>query len=375
MNVIILLGWIVFIALILLFAFTFLTMVEWDKHYTQMIDYMHMIICVVLLVLLFVVGHYWLQIALRTFGFAIITLIFLALLLVPFFLIPFFWKESGPNRSFDCFIVLWLVAAEITLLITLFIVGHFWLKFPFLEPVIPQLLVWYHTPHIRRITLAVLTISILVVILLLIRRRLGRLFKKWGNELKEKKIERLTTRAADIKEDTPYDLIFLHEKGFVRAKGTGQDITMIYAVVENLIRKMLKIVVTPGTYFVSSGVHQNMVTRKEYAFELYPCSKLNLGIQAACINANSPIPGKKDRFYGVKRVSDDLTRFLEATSNSEPMVVQAGVWALTDGYSGHDVQTKLVVQDQFGNKRPAVSWAQIAEARSILNRLGIRHNL
>jgi len=254
-------------------------------------------------------------------------------------------------------------------------VGHFWLKLPRLEPVIPQLLVWYHTPHIREIALKVLAVAILIVILLLVRRRLARVFNRWGNALKERRIERLTAMAVDIHEDTPYDLLFLHEKGFVRARGTGQSITKIYAEVENLIRKGLNVVVAPGTYFVSSGIHQNMVTRKEDTFTLSPCSKLNFEIQAACINANSPIPGKSDRFYGVARVSDDVARFLEATSNADPMVVQAGVWALTDGYSGHDVQTKLFSQDQFGNRRPAVSDAQIAEARRILNRLGIRHHL
>lgn len=36
-------------------------------------------------------------------------------------------------------------------------------------------------------------------------------------------------------------------------------------------------------------------------------------VNAACINANLPIPGESARFYGVRRVSDDLARFLEAS--------------------------------------------------------------
>ncbi len=225
---------------------------------------------------------------------------------------------------------------------------------------------------------AVLAIAVLMVTILLMRwflRRLARVFQRWGKALRERRTERLTARAAEIQEDTPYDLLFLHEKGFVRARGTGRSITEIYAQVENLIRKRLNIVIKPGTYFVSSGSHQNMVTRTEESFTIYPCTTRDLHIKASCINAEAPIPGGRDRFYGVAWVSDDLARFLEASKDADPMVVQAGVWALADGYSGHDVQSRLVAQDQFGHTRQAVSDAHIAEARRVLNRLGMRHNL
>ena len=226
------------------------------------------------------------------------------------------------------------------------------------------------------------TILIILVAFLVLRsvfkwlfKRVVKLFQPLGKRIKERRIDRRTAKAAGLREDETYDLIFLHERGFVRARGTGQSITEIYGKVENLIRKKLKVVVNPGTYFLSSGSHQNMVTRTEYTFTLWPCSTQHLGIQASCINANRPIPGQSDRFYGVARVSDDLARFLEATQDTDPMVVQAGVWAITDGYSAHDVQTRLVAHDQYGNTRQAVSDAQIAEARRILDRLGINHKL
>jgi len=203
----------------------------------------------------------------------------------------------------------------------------------------------------------------------------AKLFQPLGKAIKERRIDRRTAKAADLREDKAYDLIFLHERGFVRARATGQSITEIYTKVENLIRKKLKVVVKSGTYFLSSGSHQNMVTRSEYTFTLWPCRTQRLGIEASCINASRPIPGQSDRFYGVARVSDDLARFLEATQDTDPMVVQAGVWAITDGYSAHDVQARLVAHDQYGNTRQAVSDAQVAEARRILDRLGISHKL
>ena len=45
-----------------------------------------------------------------------------------------------------------------------------------------------------------------------------------------------------------------------------------------------------------------MVTREEHSFTLYPASTERVTIDAACINANLPIPGDQDRFYGVPTV-------------------------------------------------------------------------
>jgi hypothetical protein len=200
-------------------------------------------------------------------------------------------------------------------------------------------------------------------------------YSEWKADRKERKIEKLTAKAAELNEDEEYDLFFLHKKGFVRAKATGQSITDIYADVENLIRKKIRVIIKPGTYFVASGNHQNMVTKREYSFTLYPLDTENIGVGAACINADLPIPEKTDRFYGVRKVSSDLARFLEASKHEDSMTVQAGVWALTDNYSGNDVKEHLVSRDQHGNTHQAVSDYNIEEARRILNELKIRHNL
>ena len=190
-----------------------------------------------------------------------------------------------------------------------------------------------------------------------------------------RRVERLNAKAATLEDGKEYDLLFLHSKGFVRARGMGQSITRIYGEIENLVAKKLRIVIEPGTYFVARGNCQNMVTRKEYSVTLYPTSTERVTIDAACINANLPIPSEKDRFYGVRRVSDDLARFLQASRRADPMTVQAGVWALTDNYSGSDVKNHLILQDQYGNRRQAVTDRNIEEARRILNELGIRSRL
>lgn len=199
--------------------------------------------------------------------------------------------------------------------------------------------------------------------------------EQWKRDWQRRRAERLTALAADLDENETHDLLILHERGFVRARGSGQSITRIYGEIENLLDRKLHVVIRPGTYFVASGNCQNMVTRREYTFTLYPTSVQNVAIDAACINADRPIPHKDNRFRGVRRVSDDLARFLEASTGADPMTVQAGIWALTDNYSGEDVKNHLYVQDSDGNRRQAVSERNVAEARQILARLGIRSRL
>lgn len=200
-------------------------------------------------------------------------------------------------------------------------------------------------------------------------------FKEWQSGRRERRIEKLTAKAADLGEDQQYDLLFLHKKGFVRAKGSGQSITKIYAEIENLIRKKLHVDIKPGTYFVSSGGHQNMATTKKYSFTLYPSSTEHIGINAVCINANRPIPNKSDQFYGVACVSDEVAKFLEASKNEDPMVIQAGVWTLTDKYSRRDVINRLISRDNSGDTKHPITHDHCDKAKAILDQLGIPHQL
>jgi hypothetical protein len=199
--------------------------------------------------------------------------------------------------------------------------------------------------------------------------------KQWWVAHKEHRIDRLTAKAADLKENQQYDLLFLHKRGFVRAKGSGQSITKIYADVENKIRKTLRVVVEPGTYFISSGGHQDMATTTQHEFTLYPCATRHLGIDAVCINANRPIPSNSDKFQGIARVSDKVARFLEASRGEDPMVIQAGVWTLTDNYSRYDIINHLISRDSSGNTWHPIKHEHCDRAKAVLEELGIDHRL
>jgi hypothetical protein len=75
---------------------------------------------------------------------------------------------------------------------------------------------------------------------------------------------------------------------------------------------------------------------------------------------------------------------MEAAEGEDAMVVQAGVWALTDGYSRQQIQRTLRTHRvRYGgltamggtDEGPAISNAQIDRAKAILGRLGVRNNL
>lgn len=219
--------------------------------------------------------------------------------------------------------------------------------------------------HMKWIVALVLSFPFLLLVLVAFG-------EKWFNR---RRIERLTAKAAELKEEREYDLLYLYSKGFVRVQGMGESITRIYGEIENLTGKTIRVVIKSGTYFISSGGHQNMATTTQYKFTLYPCSTEHHGINAVCINANRPIPREKDRFCGVARVSDEVARFLEASKNEDPMVIQAGVWMLTDNYSRDDVINHLILKDNRGNTWHPVTHEHCDRAQAILKEISTTHRL
>jgi hypothetical protein len=174
------------------------------------------------------------------------------------------------------------------------------------------------------------------------------------------------------------DIVELFSQGVVGVKGWGNSIADVRAEVESRTGVPIKVVVERGTYFISSGGHQNMVARTRYRFELDPRETREIRIPSACMNAELPIPVGKDRFSGVARASPPLRAFLDAAQDDDPMTVQAGVWAITDGYTAELIKKKLRATASFGPGSPAVdqgsaiSDEHITRARAILDRLGIR---
>jgi hypothetical protein len=205
--------------------------------------------------------------------------------------------------------------------------------------------------------------------------RITRSWRKWREDFRRRRTERLTARSAELSASTYHDLFFLQQKGFVRAKATGQSITQIHAELESLVNRTLRVVIQPGTYFVSHDSHQNMVARQPVRVTLAAGSRSRIAIDAACINAARAIPNSQASFSGVSRTSDDIARFLEAAGGADAMVVQTGVWALTDAYTADQIKRHLLSRDRLGNVREVVTDAHVRQARQILDDLRIRHHL
>ncbi len=208
---------------------------------------------------------------------------------------------------------------------------------------------------------------------------MGFFFSDYFKKLKAKRFERLvdqmTEDAKILLDDREYDLILLYERGFVRANGVGQDITNVSARIESLVRKPIKVLIKPGTYFIALGNYQNMATNKEYRFVLESVQTREVHISATCINAGLPIPTENDYFEGVASVDSNVARFILASRGCNTMTIQAGVWALTDRMSRHSIKERLVSRDNLGHESNTINDHHIDEAKRLLKELGISNYL
>ena len=75
------------------------------------------------------------------------------------------------------------------------------------------------------------------------------------------------------------------------------------------------------------------------------------------------------------KVAPQVQRFLRESDGSPATVVQAGVWAMTDGYTRDQIKDRLVCTSANGRLRDGISNPDINLARGILNRLNSPHQL
>jgi hypothetical protein len=212
---------------------------------------------------------------------------------------------------------------------------------------------------------------------------LFRPFAHWLND-------RRSARTANLPEGY-VDVITLSERRLIRIQGTGDSIFQTQASVTSRVRTPLKIRIPLGTYFVSPGTFQNMVARRQYEFELGPRATQHISIATSCMNPRLAVPNSADRFLGVARAQEELCRFLQAAVHEHFMTVQAGVWAVTSGYTREMIQHRLRKRDvrqevdpEFSppspagaqpRYAPAIADEQIDRAAALLTDLGIPHRL
>jgi hypothetical protein len=210
---------------------------------------------------------------------------------------------------------------------------------------------------------------------------LAKIFQTITNGIKSKHISYYVEVDTLFAPEGFVDIFGLHRSGDIRIRGWGQTITNIKVEIENRTNSSIRVYIPHGTYFVANGNHQNMVTRYDHSFTISARSHTQLDIPAACINANLPIPNLNDGFGGISRVSDSLLSFLVQSQGEDTMTIQAGVWAITDGYNRSAIQSHLRRRgiDQRTLREfdhgSAISEGHIEKAKEILDALGISNKL
>jgi hypothetical protein len=175
--------------------------------------------------------------------------------------------------------------------------------------------------------------------------------------------------AAELSETEFYDADWLLDNHIISISAVGRTITEIDLDVQNLSDRKLKVLMPRGVYFPARGGHQNMVNTREVVFRLKPQGSKFVAVQVACLNANLEIPGADDNFHGIGRARKDVTRFIEAARNESPMVLQAGIWALTDGLNRLQLKERLVNESGPRVGRHSISDSDIDTAGLILAKL------
>lgn len=208
-----------------------------------------------------------------------------------------------------------------------------------------------------------------------LRAALAGLIQDRRQKIALREIDRLTEKSRDLRDNQAHDLLNLMQRGFVGVEGKGISISRIEITLLNRTRRKLLIRISPGTYFISRGAHQNMVITSEETIRLSGCTYDTVNIRAACINAARPVPKRTDFFGGAGQVPSEVARFLGASLGEDQWVIQAGVWALTDRYTRQDAIGRLKSTDEGGVTTHPISEHHCTRAKAILDSLGIRHYL
>lgn len=182
-------------------------------------------------------------------------------------------------------------------------------------------------------------------------------------------------QARRLDADKFHSIVDLWKMRVLDVTAKGKSITEIYVDIQSNFDRPLNVCIPAGTYLRARGGHQNMAVRKEVVFTIAPGDGRFLKVPAVCINGGLPIPGRDDQFRGVSRVSSEVERFLRETPHHPEMVVQAGVWALTDGYDRRQIKDRLVTNSSSGRSFAGISDGDIDGAKAVLTRLGLQTSL
>jgi hypothetical protein len=167
------------------------------------------------------------------------------------------------------------------------------------------------------------------------------------------------------------DLLSLQTNGLMHAEASGLTITQVTVKLTSLCETgPTPFLIEPGWYFVADGHHQNMVITQMKEGETRARESMEFILQAACLNAHLPVPRRGEKLSKIGLVDRDLKQFLDAAQHDDPMVIQAGVWALTDKLGPLAIQFRLE-KGSWLEREVAIKPEHISEAGERLRQLGI----
>lgn len=178
-------------------------------------------------------------------------------------------------------------------------------------------------------------------------------------------------KARALDPDRYHDIVDLWSMRAVDIRGMGSSLTKLDVHVTNRLGQPVKIVVARGTAFAAAGNHQNMVVVQEHVFHLPPHSSKYFSVRVACLNAHRDIPNSRDGFRGVSKADTRVVGYIDAARNKSDMVLQAGVWAITDGLDRRALKHRLIDVESLRGKGSIIDDHVVNEAAAILRRLQI----
>jgi hypothetical protein len=198
--------------------------------------------------------------------------------------------------------------------------------------------------------------------------------QRWWAGRRNVPTEPLPDSEIEIDPERVHGLHSLQERGAVRVEAAGSSsMFAIVAEIRNRLPWQLQVEIEAGTFFVASGVHQDMVVIEPHRVVVPPSSVERVPLNVACMSAGRPVPRSVDRFRGVARSPESLVRFLHATPGASRNVIQSGVWAVSNDYGRDRIRARMI--EAGLPPEDIASDEDMDEAMAILDALRISHRL
>jgi hypothetical protein len=168
-------------------------------------------------------------------------------------------------------------------------------------------------------------------------------------------------------------IVDLVEQGKVEAKSTGSGIESVSLEIRRLVEEVLKAVIPAGTFFVSGGSTQDMVTTAEEEVVLSDDEWVSTVLDVACANLELDVPDS-DVTFDIQRApqEEELQMLMPVLRDAGVAyeVRQAAVWIVTDNADYEDLGT-LVSGSWPGPQLRLIHEAEAAQAMRIVDEAGI----